>query len=405
MVKAQHEWAALVQAESPKIIAALARQCKGDLQLSEDALQDALEQALKQWKQSGEPERPGAWLMQVARCRLVDRLRQRACADRLRSEHLVETASFVESDDQRLALIFCCCHPAVDETSQLALLLQLLGGLSYREIASQLLLGEAVVQRRLSRAKNKIVHAQIPMEIPVEEVLFSRQGHVRSMIYLLFNHALNLSVDKARPLLSQCIELLHLLRNEIDSAESMGLHALLMSILARRVEEPQEFQVLGLSEQNRKDWDQELIAQADELLQRALSLKELGPMQLQAAIQLLHSQAVSWSETDWQQIIHLYELLSRFQQSPLPKLNQAMARFYAGENADIILKQLDELSAGLNEYSGFYAARMQLLLSQGMVEQARSAYQEALNCEQAPRQRQLLEWQWQRSCHTDISAE
>lgn len=396
-MNADIEWAALLKQESPKILAALARQ-SGDIELAEDALQEALSQAWQQWPEQGTPDKPGGWLLHVARCRLLDHWRQfgriqegkQALLESSEDEWPQEEGEV----DQRLALIFCCCHPAIDETSQLALLLQLLGGLNYREIANQLMLSEAVVQRRLSRAKQKIKQAKIPMEVPGRELLFSRQGHIRSMIYLMFNHGAELQACQREPLLQQAIELLMLLRKEVDSPETMGLQALLMAVLARRIGESNDQDIKSLSEQNRQLWDKKAIRQADILLQKALALKELGSMQVQAAIQLLHSQAESWESTDWLQIIYLYELLIRQQASPIPKLNQAMARFYSGEAIEKICSALDELEPELDNHSGFHAARMQLLLKQGFMTKAEQAFQRALACESAPRQRRLLERQW-----------
>lgn len=396
-MSADIEWAALFKQESPKILAALARQ-SGDIELAEDALQEALSQAWQQWPEQGKPDKPGGWLLHVARCRLLDHWRQFGRIQEGKQALL----EFSEDEwpqeegevDQRLALIFCCCHPAIDETSQLALLLQLLGGLNYREIANQLMLSEAVVQRRLSRAKQKIKQAKIPMEVPGRELLFSRQGHIRSMIYLMFNHGAELQACQREPLLQQAIELLMLLRKEVDSPETMGLQALLMAVLARRIGESNDQDIKSLSEQNRQLWDKKAIRQADILLQKALALKELGSMQVQAAIQLLHSQAESWESTDWLQIIYLYELLIRQQASPIPKLNQAMARFYSGEAIEKICSALDELEPELDNHSGFHAARMQLLLKQGSMTKAEQAFQRALACESAPRQRRLLERQW-----------
>lgn len=396
-MSADIEWAALLKQESPKILAALARQ-SGDIELAEDALQEALSQAWQQWPEQGTPDKPGGWLLHVARCRLLDHWRQfgriqegkQALLESSEDEWPQEEGEV----DQRLALIFCCCHPAIDETSQLALLLQLLGGLNYREIANQLMLSEAVVQRRLSRAKQKIKQAKIPMEVPGRELLFSRQGHIRSMIYLMFNHGAELQACQREPLLQQAIELLMLLRKEVDSPETMGLQALLMAVLARRIGESNDQDIKSLSEQNRQLWDKKAIRQADILLQKALALKELGSMQVQAAIQLLHSQAESWESTDWLQIIYLYELLICQQASPIPKLNQAMARFYSGEAIEKICSALDELEPELDNHSGFHAARMQLLLKQGFMTKAEQAFQRALACESAPRQRRLLERQW-----------
>ncbi|MBB6519738.1 RNA polymerase sigma factor [Pseudoteredinibacter isoporae] len=395
------QWVTLLKNESPRILAALARQC-GDIELAEDALQEALGQAWQQWPEQGLPDKPGAWLLHVARCRLLDHWRQQG---RIQdgNQSLLESSENESSQaeeaesDQRLALIFCCCHPAIDETSQLALLLQLLGGLNYREIASQLMLSDAVVQRRLSRAKLKIKQAKIPMEVPGRDLLFSRQGHIRSMIYLMFNHGIELQASQRESLLQQAIELLMLLRKEVDSPEAMGLQALIMAVLARRIGEGDDQDIKRLSEQNRRLWDKKAIRQADILLQKALALKELGPMQIQAAIQMLHSQAESWEETDWPQIIYLYELLIRQQASPVPKLNQTMARFYSGEPAEKIWEALCDLEVALEQHSGFYAARMQILIAQNKMADAEQEFQRALSCESAPRQRRLLERQWARA--------
>ncbi|GAA6151841.1 RNA polymerase sigma factor [Pseudoteredinibacter isoporae] len=402
------EWVTFLKRESPKILAALARQC-GDIELAEDTLQEALSQAWQQWPEQGLPDKPGAWLLHVARCRLLDHWRQLGRQQEGRQSLAVGEEGWRYDDDseedQRLALIFCCCHPALDETSQLALLLQLLGGLNYREIARQLMLSDAVVQRRLSRAKLKIKQARIPLEIPGRELLFSRQGHIRSMIYLMFNHGVELQASQREALLQQAIELLMLLRKEVDSPEAMGLQALIMAVLARRVGEDDEQDIKSLSEQDRRLWDKKSIRQADMLLQKALALKELGPMQTQAAIQMLHSQAESWEETDWLQIIYLYELLIRQQASPVPKLNQAMARFYSGEPTENIWDAVAQLSDALKQHSGFYAARMQLLIAQGELEKAQQEYQCALACESAPRQRRLLERQWAKALRADVKKE
>jgi len=404
-------WRDLLNDESPQIIAYLSKQCGGDITSAEDALQEATLQAYGHWVENGLPEKPAAWLCHVARCRLLDKLRQdsrdgqRLIGGELWSSGL-EPSGFLseqgtlvdnlENNDQRLALIFCCCHPAIDETSQLALLLQLIGGLNYREIASQLLLSADVVQRRLSRAKKKIKEAKIPFEVPEQEQLYSRQGHVRSMIYLMFNHSMEMTVEQAEPLLRQSIDLLLLLRKTVDSPESMALHALLMSVMARRTVGAYEFG-LALSEQDRSQWDRVAIRQADSLLQQALKLQQLGPLQLQAAIHLLHSQSPSWEETDWQQIVSLYDLLIKMQPSALPKLNKYMAQFYSGADAQETMDKVNGLRPELENYSAFYGAKMILLLELADFSLAEVAYQQALELEVAPRQRELLTQNWQKA--------
>ncbi|WP_299980988.1 sigma-70 family RNA polymerase sigma factor [uncultured Pseudoteredinibacter sp.] len=392
--------------ESPQIIAYLSKQCGGDIASAEDALQEATLQAHEHWAENGLPEKPAAWLCHVARCRLLDKLRQDSRgrlhfidAQLFPSDSISEldvSADYSDGDDQRLALIFCCCHPAIDETSQLALLLQLIGGLTYRDIANQLLLSADVVQRRLSRAKKKIKEAKVPFEVPEQEQLYSRQGHIRSMIYLMFNHSMEMSVEQAKPLLRQSIDLLLLLRKTVDSPESMALQALLMSVMARRTAEACEFG-LALSEQDRSQWDRVAIKQADNLLQQALRFQQLGPLQLQAAIHLLHSQSPSWEETDWQQIISLYDLLIKMQPSALPRLNKYMAQFYSGVGAKEILDKVSSLMPELENYSAFYGAKMILLLELADLSSADEAYQQALALEAAPRQRELLIQNWQKA--------
>lgn len=309
--------------EGPAVLATLARHVGGDVGLAEDALQDALAEALTAWPRDGVPERPGAWMTTVARRRAIDRLRrERGLRDRTeRIAHLQEldrTADANEDpdeenavEDDRLRLIFTCCHPAIALEARVALTLRLLGGLSTADIARAFLVPEATMARRLSRAKRKIAVAGIPYRVPCEADLPDRAAGVLAVLYLIFNEGyVATSGDRLlrTDLCAEAIRLARLVSDLLrDDAEAHGLLALMLLTSARfpaRVDARGAY--VPLDEQDRTRWRADLVADGTATLDRAVRLRRAGPYQLQAAIAALHDAAPRAADTDWPQIAALY---------------------------------------------------------------------------------------------------
>jgi RNA polymerase sigma-70 factor, ECF subfamily len=388
--------------ESDRVLAALIGYL-GDFELAEDALQEALLVALERWPREGLPQNPAAWLTTVARHKAIDRLRRRK-THLDKQDHLGALTGQApagpgdmelnEIPDERLKLIFTCCHPALALEAQVALTLRTLGGLETAEIARAFLVPVPTMAQRLVRAKRKIKNAGIPYRIPPTTLLPERLDAVLVVLYLIFNEGYDASSGDALVRRELCREAIRLARilNELlvaepgleEEPEALGLLALMLLHDARRAARTSpEGHLVLLEEQDRKLWDQVQIAEGLALLDEALSMRRPGPYQIQAAIAALHAQADSPSKTDWQQIALLYRELYHRQPTPVVGLNRAAAVAMA-EGPMRGLALLDELGQNdaLDNYYLFHAARADLLRRAGWFEDAAEAYAVALELTQ-----------------------
>ncbi|GAA4533477.1 MULTISPECIES: RNA polymerase sigma factor [Nonomuraea] len=364
----------------------------GDFSAAEDLVQDAVETALRRWPVEGVPERPDAWLFTVARRRGLDVLRRE-------SNYRAKLAGLTRPDpaprDDRLRLVFTCCHPALSRAAQIALTLRAVCGLSVAQIAAAFVVPEATVAQRITRAKRKIGEAGIPYRIPAEEELPRRVGEVLAVVYLLFNEGyLSSTAERAqaRDLVEEAEWLAALLVNLMPKEpEAAGLLALIRLHRARGAArfDPAGRLVL-LADQDRGLWDRQAIERATALLTRtAHAHRRPGPYQVQAAIVACHAEAETFADTDWAQILVLYDMLLHLAPSPVTRLHRAVAlRHVKGPEA--ALAELEPLGRVLERYPLFHATRAELLRDLDRRGQARRADERALELTANPAQQALL---------------
>ncbi|WP_433474521.1 RNA polymerase sigma factor [Spirillospora sp. CA-142024] len=366
----------------------------GDWDLAEDCAQDAFTAALTTWPRDGVPRRPGAWLTAAARNRAIDRLRRDAAgAAKLRRLAVPDRDEPPEEDipDERLRLIFTCCHPALPFPARVALTLRTLAGLSTAEIARAFLTAEPAMAQRLVRAKRKIQEAGIPYRVPPAELLPSRLAAVLAVLYLVFNQGYD-EEDPDRALTAEAIRLARVLVRLMPAEpEPRGLLALMLLHEARRATRTEGGVLVTLENQDRSRWDRALIAEGVAALDRALAARSAGPYQVQAAIAACHATAPDAASTDWPQIAILYAELGRLAPSPVVDLNRAVAVAMAdGVPAGLAL--VDEIAASgrLAGYHLLPATRADLLRRDGRAAEAKAAYEEALKLAPTEAERRYL---------------
>jgi RNA polymerase sigma-70 factor (ECF subfamily) len=387
--------------ESRRIFATLVR-LLGDFDVAEEAVHDAFRAALEQWPREGVPDNPRAWLVSAGRFKAIDGIRRRARFDALDDEAAEaipdesEPYEYHDVDDDRLRLIFTCCHPALPPDAQIALTLREVCGLTTEEIAHAFLAAPATLAQRIVRAKSKIRDAKIPYQVPVHAELPQRLDAVLRVVYLVFNEGYAASsgaLVTRHDLSSEAIRLGRLLVELLPEPEATGLLALMLLQESRRAARTSpDGNLVLLDQQDRSLWNREQIAEGIALVERALGSRRFGPYTLQAAIAAVHAEAADASSTDWAQIVGLYDVLARIDASPVIELNRAVAvAMRDGPAAGLALIDAILARGELADYHLAHSARADLCRRLGRTVDARAAYRRALELARQEPERRFLE--------------
>lgn len=393
------------RAESRRVLATLIR-LLGDFDLAEEALHEAFKAALEQWPRDGVPENPRAWLVSAGRFKAIDGIRRQA-----RFRPLDDFAEQIEAipdesaeqafdddtlEDDRLRLIFTCCHPALSSDAQVALTLREVCGLTTEDIARAFLTGAPTLAQRIVRAKNKIRDARIPYQVPARDELPQRLDNVLRVVYLVFNEGYSPAAGQAvtrHDLSAEAIRLARLLLELLPEPEVMGLLALMLLHESRRAARTNAAgELVVLEEQDRAKWDRVLIAEGIALVEQALASRRFGPYSLQAAISAVHAEASRAEDTDWPQIVALYDVLLRMQPSPVVELNRAVAlAMWHGPEAGLALIDAILERGELADYYLAHAARADLCRRLGRHAEAKAAYRRVLELVRQEPERRYIE--------------
>jgi RNA polymerase sigma-70 factor, ECF subfamily len=397
---------AVYRSESRQVLATLIR-LLGDFEAAEEALHDAFAVAVEQWARDGVPANPRAWLVSTGRFKAIDgmrrRTRQDASLDELATQLESATTSLDEEqqedehlDDDRLRLIFTCCHPALSPEAQVAMTLREVCGLTTEEIARAFLTKPTTIAQRIVRAKGKIRDARIPYEVPSEKELPDRLDAVLRVVYLVFNEGYSASFGHAvtrHDLCGEAIRLGRVLITLLLQTEAMGLLGLMLLQDSRRAARASVTgELILLEDQDRSLWNREQITEGVALVQRAMSTSQVGPYTIQAAIAAAHARSPTAAATDWSQIVRLYTLLLQAEPSPVIELNRAVAiAMRDGPSAGLELIHVILARGDLETYHLAHAAKADLCRRLGRTKEARTSYQRALSLTQQEPERRFLE--------------